>query len=135
MELNSEAGIWIIISAVLAVVGGIVLHFTFLKKSNEGKLKGFAAWMYDFLTFKKMLIENLLKVLYLICTLFVTLASFSIISQFFLGFVGFLVLGNLTIRIVYEFSLILLVICRNTTEMNSKMSSSSAEMNQNENQN
>ena len=57
-----------IIAIVLAVVGGIALHFTFLKKSNNGKFKGFWGWMYDFLTFKKMLIENLLKILYLICT-------------------------------------------------------------------
>ena len=32
-----------------------------------------------------------------------------------------LVVGNLTIRVAYEFSLILLVICRNTTDINAKM--------------
>ena len=119
---GTEAGIWVVISAVLAVIGGILLYFTFLKKSNDGKFKGFAGWMYDFLTFKKMLIENLLKVLYLICSLFVTLASFAEIGTSFLGFFITLVFGNLLIRIVYEFSLILLVICRNTTDINTKLS-------------
>ena len=71
MSMNGEAGIWVIISAVLAVVGGFVLYFTFLKKTNEGKFTGFKGWMYDFLTFKKMLIENVLRVLYLICALFI----------------------------------------------------------------
>lgn len=119
--MNDESMIWMIISIVLAVVGGIALHFTFLRKSNNGKFKGFWGWMYDFLTFKKMLIENLLKILYLICTLFITLFSFAIISQSFLAFLAILVLGNLSVRIIYEFSLIMLVICRNTTEINSKL--------------
>ena len=118
---GADAGIWLIISAVLAVVGGFVLYFTFLKKSNDGKFKGFAGWMYDFLTFKKMLIENLLRILYLICALFVTLASFASIGSSFLGFIITLVFGNLLIRIIYEFSLILLVICRNTTDINAKL--------------
>ena len=77
--------------------------------------------MYDFLTFKKMLIENLLKILYLICTIFVTLFSFAAIGQSFLMFLAILVLGNLSVRIIYEFSLIMLVICRNTTEIDSKL--------------
>lgn len=77
--------------------------------------------MYDFLSFKKMLIEGLLRILYLICTLFVTLVSFGFIGESFLVFIATLLLGNLAVRIVYEFSLIILVICRNTTEINSKL--------------
>lgn len=112
--------IWTIISAVLALVGGLVLYFTFLGKRNDGKFKGFLGWLYDFLTFKKMFIENLLKVTYLILAIFVTLSSFGTGS--FLGFIGTLVLGNLAVRIIYEFSLVLLVMCRNTTEINRKLS-------------
>lgn len=117
----ANAGIWIIISAVLAVIGGIVLYFTFLKKSNNEKFTGFLGWMYDFLTFKKMLIENILKVLYLILASFITLSSFAVISQSFLGFLITLIGGNLVVRIAYEFFLVTLIICRNTTEINSKM--------------
>ena len=72
--------IWVVISAILAVIGGIVLYFTFLSKKNEGKFTGFLGWMYDFLTFKKMMIENLLKILYLIAAIFITLGSFALIS-------------------------------------------------------
>lgn len=118
---STEAGIWTIISAVVAVIGGIVLYFTFLKKSNEGKFKGFAGWMYEFLSFKEMLIESLLKVFYLICALFITLSSFALIGNSFLGFVAVLIGGNILVRIVYEFSLVLLVICRNTTDINNKL--------------
>ena len=118
----NDAGIWLIISAVLAIVGGIVLYFTFLKKSNDGKFSGFLGWMYDFLTFKKMLIENLLKVLYLIVAAFITLSSFAVIGESFLLFLVSIIGGNLVTRIVYEFLLVALVICRNTTEINRKLS-------------
>lgn len=113
--------IWIIISVVVAVIGGIALYFTFLAKKNEGKYTGFLGWMYDFLTFKKMVIENILKILYLIIALFVTLSSFAFISSSFLGFLCYLVIGNLIARISYELFLVLLVICRNTTEINQKL--------------
>ena len=110
----ADTAIWTIISLVLAVVGGIVLYFTFLRKSNDGK-------------FKKLFLENLLRVLYLITTIFVTLFSFAVIGKSFLSFLGILVIGNLITRIIYEFLLILLVICRNTSEMNSKLGKNFAE--------
>ena len=113
--------IWIVISAILAVIGGIVLYFTFLSKKNEGKFTGFLGWMYDFLTFKKMMIENLLKILYLIAALFITLGSFALISTSFIAFLMTLVFGNIAARVAYELLLVTLVICRNTTDINKKL--------------
>lgn len=113
--------IWVVISAILAVIGGIVLYFTFLSKKNEGKFTGFLGWMYDFLTFKKMMIENLLKILYLIAALFITLGSFALISTSFIAFLMTLVFGNIAARVGYELFLVTLVICRNTTDINKKL--------------
>lgn len=121
MNSFESSAVWIIISMVLAVVGGIVLYFTFLKKDNEGKYTGFWGWMYDFLTFKKLTIESVLKILYLICALFITLSSFAMISASFLAFLVYLVVGNLVARISYELILVRLIICRNTTEINKKL--------------
>lgn len=117
---NSAA--WVGISLILAIIGGIVLYFTFLGKRNEDKFSGFLGWLYDFLGFKKMFAEALLKITYLIIAIYITLSSFSMIGSDFLGFLLYLVLGNLIARIIYEFSLIALVNCRNTTEINKKMS-------------
>ena len=121
MNSLAASGIWVIVSIVLAIVGGIDVYFTFLKKENEGKYTGFLGWMYEFLTFKKLTIESVLKILYLICALFVTLSSFSIISTSFIAFLLYLVIGNLAIRIAYELILVRLIICRNTTEINKKL--------------
>lgn len=115
------SGIWTIVSVILAIIGGIVLYFTFLSKKNEGKFTGFLGWLYYFLTFKKMMIENVLKILYIIVALFVTLSSFGLISISFLAFLLTLVIGNVLTRVIYELLLVKLVICKNTTEINKKL--------------
>lgn len=117
----ADISVWLIISIVLAIVGGILVYFLFLNKKNEGKFKGFVGWLYDFLSFKKMFMEALLKITYLIVAIYITLSSFAIIGSSFLGFLVYLLVGNLIARLVYEFSLILLVICRNTTEINKNL--------------
>lgn len=125
-SLNSAAGsaVWMIVSIILAIIGGFLIYFLFLNKKNEGKFNGFLGWLYDFLSFKKMFLEALLKITYLILALYITLSSFALIGFNFLAFLLTLVLGNLILRVAYEFSLILLVICRNTTEIAKNMKSS-----------
>ena len=118
---NKFTTIILTIILIALIIGGIVLYFTFLSKKNEGKFTGFLGWLYDFLTFKKMMIENVLKILYIIVALFVTLSSFGLISISFLAFLLTLVIGNVLTRVIYELLLVKLVICKNTTEINKKL--------------
>ena len=118
----ADASVWMIVSIILAIVGGILIYFLFLSKKNEGKFNGFVGWLYDFLSFKKMFMEALLKITYLIVALYITLSSFALIGTSFIAFLAMLIIGNVVARLVYEFSLLLLVICRNTTEINKKLS-------------
>ena len=118
----ASASVWIIVSIILAIIGGILIYFLFLSKKNEGKFNGFVGWLYDFLSFKKMFMEALLKITYLIVALYITLSSFALIGTSFIAFLAMLIIGNVVARLVYEFSLLLLVICRNTTEINKKLS-------------
>lgn len=114
-------GIWMIISIIIAIAGAIVIYILFLNKENENKFTGFIAWLYDFLSFKKMLLEVILKVCYLITAIYLTLFGLGLLSVNVLTALMTIVLGNVIARIAYEFSLILLTICRNTTEINKKM--------------
>ena len=123
----AAAGVWMIVSLVLAIVGGIVLYFLIFTKQNEHKYKVIMKWSILLYTFKNNLMETLLKVLYIIIALYITLSSFSLISISFIGFLLQLILGNLLARIGFEFSLILLTICKNTTEINDKLSKTKKE--------
>lgn len=112
--------VWTIIALILAIVGGILAYFLFVKndKPVEGK---FLNWLKNFLAFKEMLIEPILKVTYMILAIFITLTSFNLISTSFVSFLLTLTLGNIFLRVIYEFSLILLMIWKNTNDINKKM--------------
>ena len=116
----AAAGVWGIIAAVLVLVGGILVYVLFLSKKNEKKFTGFVKWLYDFLSFKTLTIEMLLKVCYLITTIYLTLVSFAFIGSSALLFFGILILGNLFTRVIYEGSLLVILIYKNTKEINEK---------------
>ncbi len=121
IRMLAGAGIWVLISLVLALIGGILIYFMFLNKENETKFTGKTKWIYDFLSFKKLFAETLLKIAYIVTALFITLSSFSMLGINFAGFVAYLIVGNVVARITYEFMLAILLICKNTTEINSKL--------------
>ncbi|MCL1930050.1 hypothetical protein FWF93_02850 [Candidatus Saccharibacteria bacterium] len=117
--MGTGALIWTIISIILAIIGGILVYALFLNKKNEGKFKGFLGWLYNFLKFKTMSIEIILKVCYLMTAIFFTLWSFTWFgtgSTWWMFFV-FIIGGNLATRLVYELSLIMVMIWRNTEEI------------------
>lgn len=118
---TSNSLTWMIIALILAIAGGILVYFLFLKKDNENKFTGFLKYLYEFLSFKKMWLESILKISYLILAIYISLMSFELIGTSFLGFILTLVFGNIVLRVIYELSLLLLTICRNTTEINKKL--------------
>jgi len=111
--------IWSIISIVVAIVGGIALYFTFVK--SDKKFDGFLGKLHDFLSFKSLLLEEILKISYLILAIFITLISFASITTNFVAFLLILIVGNIILRISYELSILLIKICKNTSEINSKL--------------
>lgn len=111
-----DAGIWAIIAFVLAIVGGILVYFLFVKSKNEPKGK-FLQWLKEFLAFRIMWIEPILKVVYCILTIFVILFSFSLIPVSFLAFIGTLLLGPIGIRLAYEITMMFIMIWRNTQDI------------------
>ena len=112
--------VWTVVSIILAIIGGILAYVLFINKNNKLDNK-FLVWLRDFLSFKNLLLETILKVTYVILAIFITLFSFNMIGINFLGFLLYLIIGNVILRIVYESSLMLLMIWKNTSEINKKM--------------
>ena len=116
-------GIWTIVALILAIIGGVLIYFLFVKAKTTPKGK-FAKWLKDFLSFKIMWIEPILKVIYYITTIYVVLFSFNYLGMMgvlggtaFLMFLLTLVLGPILVRVVYEFTMILIMIWRNTRDI------------------
>ena len=116
--------IWTIIAFIISIAAGILIYYLFLKDTkpvseNVQKLK-------DILNFKTMIIEPILKIVYLITTIFIILYSFSFIAINFAVFLGLLILGPIVIRISYEIALILVMIWKNTKEINKNLKAKSS---------
>ena len=112
-------GVWILIAFILAIIGGILTYFLFVKNTAEPKGR-FAKWLKEFLSFRIMWLEPILKVLYYIATIFVMLFSFSFLSMGGMGVIMFLftlILGPVFVRITYEFTMMFVMIWRNTRDI------------------
>ncbi len=113
------AGIWSIIALILAIVGAILVYFLFVKAKTEPKGK-FAKWLKDFLSFKVLWIEPILKVVYYFATIYIILISFNFLA---LGGAGVLmwliclILGPIIVRLVYEMTMMFIMIWRNTKDI------------------
>ncbi len=118
-DAMAGAGIWTIIAAILAIVGGILVYFLFVKSKTEPKGK-FAKWLKDFLAFKVMWIEPILKVVYYIATIFIILFSFTFLALGGVGILSFflcLILGPVAVRLAYEMTMMFIMIWRNTKDI------------------
>ena len=110
---------WMVISIIIAIAGGIVAYILFVKRKNT--FIGFVGWLHKFLNFKALVIEDVIKLSYIILAIFMTLFSFALIGVSVASFFGLLILGNLILRVVYELSILLIKICQNTSEINMKL--------------
>ena len=111
--------IWFIIAGILAVVGGILTYFLFVKNKNTPKGK-FTKWLKDFLNFKIMWLEPILKIVYYILTIGCILVSFGFLGYggagvilFFMTLIG----GPILIRLGYEMTMMFIMIWRNTRDI------------------
>lgn len=113
-----------IIFLVAALAGGVVLYFLVFGKKKDGKYQGFMKWLYDFVHFRVLTVEAIVKILYLISAIAVTLSSFLYFAG---GLIGLLlcplqiVLGNILVRVAYEFAIMMILLVRNTNEINAKL--------------
>ncbi|WP_251353256.1 hypothetical protein [Hominisplanchenecus murintestinalis] len=108
-----------VLGLVFGVLGAFVIFFVFMSRKNEKRFTGRLARMYDFLNFRLCIIEDVLKFCYVLaaclCTGIGLFMSLSVV-ELTRGLV-LLVGGNLAVRIVFEFIMILLRACRNLGEL------------------
>lgn len=110
-----------VILFLIALVGGTCAYLMFVKSNEEPKDRRLLK-LKEFLSFKKMIIEGLLKASYIIFALFITLYSFQImVGTSFITGLMLLILLNIMLRIGYEASLIILLIWRNTNDISKKL--------------
>ena len=116
----SNATVALIVALVCAIVGSILVFVLFLRKENESKYTGFVKWLYNFLQFNTLTIDIILRFTYLFLAIFISVLAIATIGSGFLSSLLILVIGNLILRVCYEFSMLVILIHRNVRELNEK---------------
>lgn len=116
-------GVMSMIGLIVGIIAAFALFFGFMTKKNEKRFQGIFMRAYDFLHFKKFIIEGILKFFYVLCACICTfIGVFQILSLVgFLPGVLTMIFGNLIIRIIYELLLIVVLVCKNISGINQKM--------------
>ena len=118
---------FIVLSVILAIVGAILLFVNVLPEKKRSGLNNFFKKVADIFNFKNLLLESILKFCYALTTLFViSYGFFTLFSKvygdsMFLPGLLLMVLGPIVIRIVYELSMMFILLVKNVIEINKKM--------------
>ena len=109
------------IAVLVAVILGIVMYFTFLRKENEDKYTGWKKTVYDFFNFNKFYTEEIMKLVYILVTAaFVVIGAMLLFVEPVTGFL-LLTLGNVALRVSYELIMMFVIFCRKTVSIDKKM--------------
>ena len=104
---------WMIVGFAVAIVAAVLLFFLFVNKKNA--VKGVGGKIKDFLAFKDMYIESLLKMFYIGSTVYIFFQAIAtVVLGDVMGFFVELFLGPIIIRAIYELAMVLVKIWRNT---------------------
>ncbi|MCL2407550.1 MAG: hypothetical protein FWC95_06435 [Defluviitaleaceae bacterium] len=107
-----------VLSLLIAVVAGLVVYFIFIKKRKRDKLANrFLQILHDFLQFKTLILKTVIKVLYIITAIFLTV--FGVLAIFAPNggtvFVFSVIVGNILVRIGYEIIVMFISLVENTS--------------------
>ncbi len=121
MSYINMAGV-IAVCAVIAVIAAVVLFFTFMNKKHEGRYKGFAGKLYNFLNFNRFYTENIVKFFYVIIACVLTvLGIVQIVMGSFIGGLLTIVAGNVAVRISFELLMMFIILCRKTVSIDKRI--------------
>jgi len=109
------AYVWEIVSIVIAICGGIVAYLLFVNKKTS--VTKALPKLRDILDADKLFIEHLVRIIYLVLTVYFILHSFGFISISWYIFLEELLLKPILLRVIYELIIIFIHIWKNTTEI------------------
>lgn len=120
-----------IISVLVSLVCSILVWVLVMPEKRRPTLNAFFTFVSDVFNFRSLLIEKILKFTYLFFTLFAILFGFLAfvvsLDDGRAALIGLLVmiLGPIVLRLIYELSMMAVLLVKNVIEINNKMSLSS----------
>ncbi len=123
---SGGAGLWqFIVGIVVGLTLTILLYVLVFPESRKASLNGFFQFIKDFFDMKYLLIEKILKFLYVLNTMTVISVGFFLLfgRTFVMGLL-MIILGPIVQRLLYESVMLGILLVKNTMEINNKLGGS-----------
>ncbi|MCR5226778.1 MAG: zinc ribbon domain-containing protein [Eubacterium sp.] len=123
---SGGAGLWqFIVGIIVGLVLTILLYVLVFPESRKASLNGFFQFIKDFFDMKYLLIEKILKFLYVLNTMTVISVGFFLLfgRTFVMGLL-MIILGPIVQRLLYESIMLGILLVKNTMEINNKLGGS-----------
>ncbi|MDO5142385.1 MAG: hypothetical protein Q4D31_05135 [Eubacteriales bacterium] len=105
-----------LLAVLTTVAGGLALYLLFVRRPGD-QLHGAAARLHELLSLRTSYAEPLLRALYCVAVVAIALSSLIVLCTQAMAAIALFLVGNLIARLVFEFAMLLLVLCRNTGEI------------------
>ena len=132
-----SASVAMILGLILGFGGTVVSLILITPDKKRAKLNGFLRFLHDLFNFKFLFIEKVLQFLYILLTLSTVGYGFFLLFSVerwgwhttSLAGTGILtmILGPIFIRIIYEFMMMLVLLVKNTIQINNKLKNQNGE--------
>ena len=112
-----------LIIGIAAAVAVTVLMYIFVIPENARKhLPGFLRLIHDLVNFRVMVLEPVIKLLYVLCTLGCIFTGILLLfgDPFWIGLIV-LIIGPLVLRIIYEMIMLFIIQVQNVITINRKL--------------
>ena len=127
-----------IVALILSIVATVLAFIFIIPEKKRNSLNAFGKFLHDTLNFKYLVVEKILQALYVFSTAFVILLGFCMLfyvqpgyssryysqpDQWYGGYgLLIMILGPIVVRLSYEFIMMAILLVKNVTQINSKLS-------------
>lgn len=123
---SGGGGLWqLIVGVIVGLVLTILLYVLVFPESRKASLNGFFQFIKDFFDMKYLLIEKILKFIYVLNTMTVIAVGFFYLfgSTFVVGLL-MIIFGPIVQRLLYESFMLVILLVKNTMDINNKLGGS-----------
>ena len=112
----------LIIGIIIAVIGTVLMYMFVIPDRCRDRLPAFLQFIHDIVNFKTMLLEDVIKILYVFLTLGCIITGILLLfgSTYWIGLIV-LIIGPLVLRIIYEMIMLFVLQVQNVISINRKM--------------
>ena len=120
-SLRTLATVFSVISILTAVAAAVVAFIFLMSEEKRAKLSGFMGTLADFVNFKTLFIEKILKCFYVAITVYCVVDGFFTLFFSFGTGIVLMLLGPIIVRLVFEAAMLFILLVQNVIEINKKL--------------